>query len=574
MLASSSMAGDRATATPAVRVLGSDPAVADCLTYLRGRSTRTPDGRDAIGATSAIVVFLERHAENARQRLDELVRIVKKDRPEVICLVSTFRIHFGDTTAEAIESLYVRHLQGLTERLVVFRPGHLISDHSRLGVQVRRRGILWTLLPRNLTSCFVTGDELFAAIDRALEAKATRRVRIFTLLGRHQPWRELAAEPCCPIRRRYRGVLRALVAVLLIGPLTAGVIRFLARVWPTLAALNFSTLRPKSIKELLTLYNPYNHQHVKVVGYNNGVVHFGHRYPDRTIVSTVHCNQLARVRGNSAEFDCGVTIKQAMAVLGAAERELHVLPNYSYVTLGTAFFVPIHGSASKFCTVGETAESAILYDAAEDRVLPARAFDPVFGKYLYNLSADVLLLRLGVQVKEKSHYYVKQETVTNPPAAEVWAWFHDASASNVEVRKAGSRTDQITVYRYYAENLAGPSGGLEVPRDRLGRLWDRLEENPITSLVFHDLSRVLAHHVELFLSEDEFCAFWETHGKLSIAKIQLRFIKKDGFPNSPFRDHDCISADLFMLKKHRSAFDAYLKQTLPGVKMNPGKHSI
>ena len=39
-------------------------------------------------------------------------------------------------------------------------------------------------------------------------------------------------------------------------------------------------------------------------------------------------------------------------------RELPVLPNYSYVSLGTSYFVPIHGSASKFSTIAETIEKA------------------------------------------------------------------------------------------------------------------------------------------------------------------------------------------------------------------------
>src|SRR5262249_39998117 len=149
--------------------------------------------------------------------------------------------------------------------------------------------------------------------------------------------------------------------------------------------------------------------------------------------------------------DCGVTIRRAMDVLSAHAKELYVLPNYSYVSLGTAFFVPIHGSASKFCTVGETIESVILYDPTEDRVIAAKSMDTEFGEYLYNLSADVLLLRLAVRVKDRSRYYVKQETVVNPTARQVWDWFHDTAASNVEVRKAGSATPQVTVYRYYTQ---------------------------------------------------------------------------------------------------------------------------
>jgi hypothetical protein len=98
--------------------------------------------------------------------------------------------------------------------------------------------------------------------------------------------------------------------------------------------------------------------------------------------------------------------------------------------------------------------------------------------------------------------------------------------------------------------------------------------NPVTSALFHGLTRRFAHHVELFFTADEFAAFWETHGRLPIAKIQLRYIKRDALPHSPFRDHDCVSADLFMLKKHRPAFEKYVRETFKQVRYNPGKHSM
>jgi hypothetical protein len=129
------------------------------------------------------------------------------------------------------------------------------------------------------------------------------------------------------------------------------------------------------------------------------------------------------------------------------------------------------------------------------------------------------------------------------------------------------------VSRYYTETANGEAA-LEVPRDALGRLWDRLEENPVTSVLFHTLHRWLGYHVELFLSDRDFATFWETHRSMPILKIQLRYIRRDGFPNSPFREHDCVSADLVLFKKHKARFEAYLKETLPGAKLNPGKHSM
>ena len=57
------------------------------------------------------------------------------------------------------------------------------------------------------------------------------------------------------------------------------VVAFLARRSRLLRPWHVETLRPKSVAELLALYNPDNARHVKVVGYNNGVVHFGQRHP-------------------------------------------------------------------------------------------------------------------------------------------------------------------------------------------------------------------------------------------------------------------------------------------------------
>ena len=53
--------------------------------------------------------------------------------------------------------------------------------------------------------------------------------------------------------------------------------------------------------------------HIKVVGYNNGVVHFGHRYPGKTIVSTVGCNRVARDGIDILRADCGATVHYGFA---------------------------------------------------------------------------------------------------------------------------------------------------------------------------------------------------------------------------------------------------------------------
>jgi hypothetical protein len=100
-----------------------------------------------------------------------------------------------------------------------------------------------------------------------------------------------------------------------------------------------------------------------------------------------------------------------------------------------------------------------------------------------------------------------------------------------------------------------------------------MEENLISSFVLHALTRYFAWHVELFFTAEEFATFWEGHRALPLRKLQLRYIRRDGMPHSPFREHDSVSVDLFMLRRHRRRFEAYLTKTFPAVRTNPGKHS-
>jgi hypothetical protein len=527
------------------------------------------------GRVSAAVVFANnRLTRHERAALEQSVQSATENGAGCVCVVSTFRTHLGDVEAARTEASLLRRLLGSAARVVVLRPSHVLSPRSRLAVFLRHAWAWLPFVPGRVQGCCVEGEELFAAIDRELAATAPGRPRTYTLLGPNRPWRERLREHN---KGRLAKACAALTAAFL--PLTfaryvAGLFFALAaRKSPRLQALHVETLRPRSTAELLALYNKYNYRHVRVVGYNTGVVHFGQKHPGKTVVTTVGCGRLARIKGDVADFDAGVTVKQAMDALAPAGKELHVLPNYSYVSLGTSYFIPIHGSASAFSTLAETVTKVLLYDPVADRFIAAKRQGPAFARYMYNLTSEVVLLRLSLRVKDRSRYRVRIAESPEPSAREILGYFHEDGPSNVELRKAGSAARSVKVYQYYVDRADGDGASLELPRDAVGRLWDRLEENPVTSVLFHGLVRSLAYHVELFLSERDFATFWETHRTLPILKIQLRFVRKDGFPNSPFREHNCVSADLFLRRKHRGAFAAYLRETLPAAKTNPGKHS-
>jgi hypothetical protein len=531
------------------------------------------------GRFTALVLFLKpRLSARDRSALDNLLARAGEWGTAFIAVVSTFRAHLGDQGAADAENFVLERVKRLPARTVVFRPGHVLSPNARAGALLRRWGFSYPLVPRRLRGCCLDGDALFAAIEAERRGAGgdprPTRPRLYTLLGPNRSWRDLLAEHrATGPWRAFLTAACALLALFLVGQLAALTLAALARRRPSLRRWNVGTLRPHSLGELLALYNKYNYRHVKVVGYNNGVVHFGQCYPGKTVVSTVNCNRVARAGAGVLKADCGATVRQALDFLAAARQELPVVPNYSYVCLGTAFFIPIHGSASDFSTVADTITRVVLYDPVRDRLIAASRDEPAFREYVYNPRADVLLLRLYLRVKPRSRYYVHRQTLKDPGSGELLSALRDGRAANVEIRKARAASDTVTVSRYYHDPGQTPSPVLELPRDALGRLWDRLEENPVTSLAMHAATRHFAYHLELFFTAEEFAVFWETHRTLPLRKLQMRYIRRDGLPHSAFREHDCVSVDLFMFRRHRRRFNAYLEKTFAVVRTNPGKQS-
>jgi hypothetical protein len=522
-------------------------------------------------ATSVVLFLCPRLTEVKRRALDAFLGRAAKWGTEFVAIVSSFRADLGDTAAQEAEAYVAKCAKAMGARIAIFRTGYVLP---RISDSLRRLGAIYPLVPGRLCSCFLSAEELFAAIESEIRATDSRRMRIFSLLGPKRSWRTMLAE------RRKKSLLSTCVTTasfllswLLVGQFAALILAALARCLPSLRRLTVGTLQPHSFRDLLTIYNKYNHRYVKVVGYNNGVVHFGHQYPGKTVVSTVQCNRAVMAGADLLKADCGTTVRKALDYLGGAGLELPVVPNYSYVCLGTAFFVPIHGSAADFSTIAETITRAVLYDPRTDRILSVASAEPEFRACVYNLQADVLVLRLYLRVKPKSRYFIRKEELANPSGAELLKALRDTRAANVEIRKARADAATVTLCKYYHD--AGDKQGpvLELPRDALGRLWDRLEENPVTSFLMHTSARHLAWHVELFFTAEEFATFWQTHRSLPLKKIQVRYIRRDGLPHSPFCAHDCVSVDLFMLRGNRQQFEAYLANTFTVVRTNPGKHS-
>ncbi|HWB07631.1 MAG TPA: DNA-binding protein [Pirellulales bacterium] len=522
-----------------------------------------------------IVLFLSGSAPCPSPKVTErLGALAEANRDLRLCVVSSYRAHFGDTRVLAAErSISERLHRATTARVTILRPGNVVGVGSPLETRLRWLGALYPLVPSRLRSCFLDVEELLGVIDNVTGANQARRRRVISILGPNRALRDVLAQ------RRPSGTFSWLVtfvaqvlAWLCVGRLLGLAFSVAARMHRPLRCWQFDTLTPASTDELLALYNPYNYRYVAVAGYNTGVVHFGWEWPGRTVVKTVGSGHVVRLRGDSVVVDAGLTLKRTVEVLRRLGRELCVVPNYSYISMGTTFFVPVHGSACDVSTLGETIEKVWLYDPKSDRLVVVRRSDPRFVDAMYRPASGMLALRLQLRVQTRRRFVVEHTTLDSPTASEVWELLGDRSAANIELRKSRAGDSQVDVRKYYPASAADEAV-LDAAQDSVGRLWDKLEENALTSYAFHTLIRRFGFHVELFLDEREFAVFWNAHRGLPLSKIQLRYVRADHLPHSPCGDRDCASADLFMLRSKSAAFLNFVREHLPHARFNPGKHS-
>ncbi len=586
----------------------------DYETFLNFRSRRC----ELIDLTTAVpdepasvVLFIEGEISLRVFRGIRWIVGVAQARPvRCIVVVQSLSLHFGDPTANSLEALLQESLKPHVSSLTVIRTGFVTSPSSGTSQWLRRLNGLHRLLPARMTSTFVDGEKLFSVIDeevhQASESWESRGpssnidddCRGITILGQRRPWRDVAATfQSFGVLQR---VLTASAPVLsLIGApwLIFFAILLAGKVFPSLRQLHFHTLKPRSVRELISVYNRHNCSDVQIAGYNNGVNHFGWTYPHKTVVlttsipgdvhfaalrsSTLQTSETSASTTSTLEsqaalvtVDSGLTLNHCIRELNKTDREFYVVPNYSWISMGTLFFVPVHGSGSRVSTLGDTIEHVLLYDGESERFVEAHRGDGIFRDAMYNRDRRWLLLKLSLRVKLKSKYFVRRSQIENPSAEEIQNLFNDSEASNVEVRKNKAASTAVDVCRYYIDTNAVGTDALEIPRDSIGRIWDRLEETPIVSTLFHWFVRTFAFHVELFLKPSEFVVFWDQHQSLPVSKIQLRRVLKDGMTHSACEHSDCISADLFMTRRNRDVFRRFIATHLPDVKTNPGKQSI
>ncbi|HCP11546.1 MAG TPA: hypothetical protein DIT89_04365 [Planctomycetaceae bacterium] len=527
-------------------------------------------------ATLRVIWITDDHCVSAFQSLCKLLQQSGSSRISICMILAGGAFRSPEQRGDAQRRMQAELAAAGAGEILQLDCGLLTVDDSQVPEQLRLPRWLAPLLPASATLPCLTAERLVQVLAGEFLGETTQRVgqfRRLTIPGRRSSLRQLLS-----LQKRRSGLSHTMTAIAALAARFGGTLladltlRLLCRIGWSWARLLPQTVKPRSARELLEIYNRWSWPDLQLAGWNNGVVHFGWKFPGRTVVSTSASGRCLRPGTESVTVDGGLPLKQVLLALQKVGRSLPVVPNFSWISMGTAFFVPVHGSGCRVSTLGQTVVRALVYDAAENRLLRLHRRDSEFRRMMYDRSRPLLLLRMTLQTQQPLKYSVREETLQNPTAEKLLQAFADPEAANVELRKARAVDREVIVRRFDAEPAITGAGDL--PRDRLGSLWDRIEETPLVGTLFHWFVRTFAFHVELLMTPDEFRIFWKHHTRLPLAKIQLRRMLRDGIENSACCNFDCICADLFMLRGKRHVFTEFITEHLPTVRTNPGKQSL
>ncbi len=172
-----------------------------------------------IGRTESIVLFVNsRLTLRDRACLDAILDVARRGHTAFVGIISSFKVHLDDPGVIEVENYVLSRTTGLATRVVVFRPGHVLSQQSRVHRLLERFAPFFPLFPEHVGSCFIDGAEFFAAIESerldekrpadrllqwhrsektSIDTRGSRLVggksRAYTLLGSNRPWCDVLA---------------------------------------------------------------------------------------------------------------------------------------------------------------------------------------------------------------------------------------------------------------------------------------------------------------------------------------------------------------------------------------------
>ena len=575
-------------------------APTDSLVYPCDLTAETPTLKDSSYSIDWIVHLATSYkTKDDLAMLRHLLEFAREHHVKNFIYASSWVIHFP---AKPIKQEYVTMKRACEEELerardwlhvYIVRPSVVLGDQLLWDRILRKIANVYPLIPGNFTRSFVDVNEITETIKGIIEGRMESKT--ITLLGQRQSLREMA--------RRYSShkdsgklwlgggiLLVALFAYLIVGlhsRLAEGVFLGLLAAWllgtavlkylvPEIheyfAGFKYYRFYPETEDEVISLCHTSN-KNVVIKGYDNKAKYYHEKSPAQyTHVVLEHFNRVRRLdlEKHVVGVEAGICFADLLEFLTRYNRWLANYPNYHYITAGACILCPVHGSSIQYPFMADLVQSFRYYDRRKDEIIELSRNDKEFDTITFNrdLINQIVVLTMDLRISNRVRYRLETEKlgINELDFAQLFdSLDHD---KHLEVRVNSLRNPHAYVQTYssidYANESSERKGLQAIKADAIGRKWNLMRRNFLTSVMTQVISRPYVNF-EWFFTREEFKRFWDEvvaqKQTYRFFKLLIRFNAATAPTSNPYYNTVSIDVSVLntpeMLRRCRKLYDCY-----------------
>lgn len=536
--------------------------------------------------------------------IDHLIEFARQHHCKNFLYFSSWVVHFPERVFSAEYIKMKRHCeQRLREsglpNVCILRPSVVLGDGLSWTRILSRIAPFGNWIPKRVTRSFTSIEEVCGQVVRLIDGDSTSTT--ITVLGKRRPLGEQAiasvqntTDQTRPFRFLDPVYVRILIAGVLSISLTAAWwsssaillacalalvgllgITFLPRVVATTASwvsdyfagFAVRTFQPESERDLLSLAQECNTD-IRIRGYDNQGLYFLN--PGGLRSTTVSLRKLDQVieldtNRNVVHVQAGIHFGTLLRFLESHGKWLANYPNYHFISVGACIATPVHGSNLAFPFIADLVESVRVYDRNRDRVLSVGPNDELFHRLIFSPETlrGSVILSAELRITDRQKYVLNSRSV---PVENLKFDFTDGrilgqsndvnqeSCQHSEVRINAPSSSHATIqsYRQVSDpsecEKRGDNELLSIKADSIGRKWNLLQSNAVTSACTSSIARGFLNF-EWFFSPEDFETFWKAlhvgKSRPGFYKLLIRYNRVNQHLSTPF--HGTISIDITVL---------------------------
>ncbi|GAB5361809.1 hypothetical protein AAMO2058_000744500 [Amorphochlora amoebiformis] len=488
---------------------------------------------------------------------------------------------------------------------LIVRPSVVIGENLSWSRTLNRLWYIRQLIPRNMFRCWISIDQVTAAVESHFRAVEQERAesKVMQLLGERETLfqatysRTLSSKKWEPMTDEVATALLWLCAPLTFAFRMLAYLILLIVSWFStyLNSFYIQHFKPKSQEEFLSFFNRYNN--CLVTGAENMLL--WHYTPPwiiaqkKILVTTRKLNTIHKITENEVVCDAGVTIAELLIALQKQNLTISTYPNYHNITLGACVAGPVHGHSHQFATVAALIKCIKIFDINQQTTRMMYKGTKEFRDMIFNTSNNVLVLEVSLEPCPLEEFVKTRKRLdfltTSPEVLVKHVKFGDSCEVRMYIpildsvfssshqmlsylpmirglmltattwnRRIKKKANGVTIEESKDETKECQGAEAEKDNGVIEKVkgdinWKRYVERSTKFL--WSLGSKFILNTEWFFTEEEMIVFWKYYQKnwmsFGFYKILIRHCKADDFPYSPCFRRNVYAIDIIALRYNR-----------------------